>query len=242
MEHDSSALAAYALGALGPDETREVDAHVAGCAECRAQLGELSELEAALGEVPPEAFLEGPPEGGDLLLRRTLREVRVQKARAGLARRLLVAAGVAALMVGGLVGGTVFGRATAPGQALPTATATVSAPATASGTASPTPSGVRTGAGSDPATGARMTVALTPAAGWVRVHVKAEGIKAGRRCVLQVVDRAGHRVQAGSWLVSPTGEQQGTALDGTALVAPADVASVDVVTVEGQRLVSVPVR
>ena len=36
------------------------------CAACRAELHALSELEAALGEVPPEAFLDGPPEGGDL--------------------------------------------------------------------------------------------------------------------------------------------------------------------------------
>lgn len=236
MEHDGSTLAAYALGALGPDEAREVDAHVAGCARCQAELRELSELEAALGEVPPEAFLEGPPEGGDLLLQRTLRQVRTERTRRDRPRRLLVAAAVTALVAAGLVGGSILGRATAPSrQAGPP-------PPSASAAASPTPSGFRTFSGADPATGASMTVALTPAAGWVRLHVKADGIKAGQHCVLQVVDRAGHRVQAGSWLVSPTGARQGTALDGTALVAPADVASVDVVTVDGQHLVSVPVR
>src|SRR5690349_20048962 len=113
MEHDSSTLAAYALGALGPDEAREVDAHVAGCPACRTQMQELTELEAALGEVPPEAFLEGPPDGGDLLLQRTLRQVRTERSRRELPRRLLVAAGVAALVAAGLVGGTVFGRSTA---------------------------------------------------------------------------------------------------------------------------------
>jgi hypothetical protein len=99
---------------------------------------------------------------------------------------------------------------------------------------------VRTFAAKDPNTGASMTVTLTPAAGWVRLHVKADGIKAGQRCVLQVVDTSGHHTQAGSWLVSANGEKNGTPLDGTALVAPANVASVDVVTFEGQTLVSVP--
>ena len=75
-EHDRSQLGAYALGALEPDEVREVDEHLATCAECRAELAELEEMKEFLGEVPPEAFLEGPPADGDLLLQRTLREVR----------------------------------------------------------------------------------------------------------------------------------------------------------------------
>jgi len=86
-----------------------------------------------------------------------------------------------------------------------------------------------------------MTVALTPAAGWVRIDVKVDGVKAGLRCRLDVVDKRGMHVQAGSWLVSATGEKQGTKLNGTALVAPADVSSVDVVTFDGQTLVSVPI-
>src|SRR5947209_17092904 len=98
MDHDRSPLAAYALGALDDAEAREVDAHVAGCPECRAELEELTALEAVLGEVPPEAFLDGPPEGGDLLLQRTLRTVRAERGRAQRPRRLLVAAGVAALV------------------------------------------------------------------------------------------------------------------------------------------------
>ncbi len=241
MEHDRSPLAAYALGALDADEARAVDAHLATCAECRAQLRELSELEAALGEVPPEAFLDGPPEGGDLLLQRTLRRVRTERVRADRPRRLLVAAGVAGLLAATLVGGTLLGRATAPtpqagGVGTPTPTATASAPPSLTA-----PPSARVFAARDPNTGASMTVSLTPAAGWVRVHVKADGIKAGQKCRLEVVDRHGTATQAGSWLVSPTGEKQGTVLDGAALVAPADVASVDVVTFAGHKLVSVPV-
>jgi len=146
---------------------------------------------------------------------------------------------VAGLLAATLVGGTLLGRATAPApQAGGVGTPSPTAPATSS--VVPGPSS-RVFAASDPATGASMTVALTPAAGWVRVHVKADGIKAGQKCRLQVVDKRGTVTPAGSWLVSPVGEKQGTVLDGAALVAPADVASVDVVTFAGQRLVSVPV-
>jgi anti-sigma factor RsiW len=233
MEHDRSALAAYALGALPADELHAVDEHVAGCAECRAELGELSELEAALAQVPPEAFLEGPPDGGDLLLQRTLRQVRKERTAAARPRRLLVAAGVVALVAAALGGGALIGRGTAPSVQAGGGTPTASAPATSVPT--------RTFAATDPKSGASMTVGLTPAAGWVRIHVSAGGIKAGQKCRLEVVDKRGTATQAGSWLVSPAGEKQGTTLDGTALVAPADVASVDVVTFDGQRLVSVPV-
>ena len=102
-----------------------------------------------------------------------------------------------------------------------------------------TPSGVRTLVGTDPATGATMTVTLTPAAGWVRVHADVGGIPAGKECVLQVVPRSGAPVTAGSWLVSPKGAKDGTSLDGSALVAPGTVAAVQVVTVQGQRVISV---
>ena len=234
MEHDRSPLAAYVLGALDDDEMRALDTHLADCDECRAELIEFRELEAALGEVPPEAFLDGPPEGGDLLLQRTLREVRKDRVQAGRPRRLLVAAGVAGLVAAALAGGTLIGRGTAPAPQAGGGTPTASAPA------SPNPSGTRTFAAKDPNTGASMTVTLSSAPGWVRVRVKADGIKAGQRCVLTVVDKSGHHMQAGSWLVSPTGEKNGTTLDGSALVAPADVASVDVVNFEGQTLVSVP--
>src|SRR3954471_10538124 len=75
-EHDRSQLGAYALGALEPDEVRSVDEHLAGCVECRDELTGFEEMKEFLGEVPPEAFLDGAPDDGDLLLQRTLRQVR----------------------------------------------------------------------------------------------------------------------------------------------------------------------
>jgi hypothetical protein len=235
MEHDRTPLAAYALGALDSEEARSVETHTAGCDECRAELAELAALEAALGEVPPEAFLDGPPEGGDLMLQRTLRQVRAERAevvaQARRPRRLLAAAAVVALVGAALAGGAVLGRGTAPA---PQAGATPSASAS-------TVAGTRTVSAANPATGASLSGTVIPAPGWVRVHVKVSGVPAGTPCVIQVVPRSGAPIVAGSWLVSAKGARDGTTLDASALIAPADVASVDIVTTDGRKLVSAKV-
>src|SRR5437879_4028912 len=74
--HERTRLGAYSLGALTPAEVNEIDAHLASCLACRRELAELSAVRDMLGEVPPEAFLDGPPLGHDLLLARTLRAAR----------------------------------------------------------------------------------------------------------------------------------------------------------------------
>ncbi len=120
-EHERTQLGAYALGALEPHEARELDEHLATCPECRAELAELEEMKQFLGEVPPEAFLDGPPEDGDLLLQRTLREVRettpVRKKRTPW---LLLAAAVV-VVAGALGGGVLIGRQTVGEPDEPTA-------------------------------------------------------------------------------------------------------------------------
>src|SRR5207248_9833593 len=159
------------------------------------------------------------------LLQRTLRQVRTEKARDVRQHRMLVAAAVVALVAATLGGGVVLGRRTAP--------AVVGAPPTPS--ASAPASQVYTG--TDPVTHATMTVRVTPAKGWVRVNAKVDGVQAGLRCQLVVVDRSGNRVVAGSWLTPGTQ----ASVDGSALVARGDVASVDVVTFDNEKLISVPV-
>jgi anti-sigma factor RsiW len=64
-EYDRSLLGAYALGALEPDEERVVEEHVATCDDCFYGLTVLRRLRNHLGQVPPEAFLDGPPEDND---------------------------------------------------------------------------------------------------------------------------------------------------------------------------------
>jgi hypothetical protein len=224
--HDHEQLVAYALGALDPAEARVVHAHVAGCAECQHEVRQLTGLRAALDEVPPEAFLDGPPPDGDLLLRKTLRRVRDDTAPPRRWTPTVITAAAAAVAVA-VAGGVLVGRQTAPDQV-------VGAPTTTP------PADARTAEVTDPNTGASMTVTLQPKAGWVWVTANVSGVQAGARCELWVVPREGERLLAGSWLVSEQGASEGTRLEGTALIDPADVASVDVATTDGQTMVSVP--
>jgi anti-sigma factor RsiW len=233
-ERYAGLLGAHVLGALGPEEAEAVEQHLLDCASCRQEVGELREMEQALGEVPPELFMDGPPQGGDLLLQRTLQQARGE--RGAEQRRRWATVGVAAAVAAAVVlgGGVLVGRSTVAQQPV----AVGPAP---SASVSPPPAGTRTGSVTDPVTGARMTLTLTPAAGWVRVSAAVTGIPAGQRCHLVVHGRSGAKADAGSWLVSPTGARTGTTLEGSALVAPSDVTSVSVVNESGQTFVTVPV-
>ncbi|MGH3718670.1 MAG: anti-sigma factor family protein [Pseudonocardiaceae bacterium] len=231
--HDTEQLAAYAAGFLDGADARAMEAHVAGCPHCLRELTELCEVDGALRRVPPELFLDGPPQdgelaqGGELVLQRTLRQVREEsgvgrKRR----RRALIAASVAAL-VGVGAAGVALGRVTA--------SETITAAPTV-----PAHTGSRLLTGFNPSTGARMTVTVTPATGWVRVKATVVGIPAGERCMLVVVDRNRDRWIAASWFVSPAHEKNGTTVDGAAVVAPGDVAAVVVQNFERRELVIAP--
>ena len=222
----SQLLGAYVLGVLDRQEQDVLRAHLADGASCRREVADLREMEAALGEIPPEAFLDGPPPDGELLLRKTLRQVREdRRGRMRQRRTYWVAAAVVAGLLA-LAGGLIVGRLTTSDAQL---TATLSATSA--------PPGARTGSATDAGTGAFMSVTVRPAAGWVRVHADVGGVAAGSSCRLVVVSRDGTREQAGSWLTSA----DTTAVDGAALMDPASVAAVQAETYAGQILVSVPV-
>lgn len=229
VDHDPSLLAAYALGGLDPAEQAAVQAHVAGCPECQLEVREFTNLRLALDEVPPEAFMDGPPAGGDMLLQKTLRRARaegVPQRRAWAPMAITVAAAVA--LVAAVSGGIVIGRQTAPEQV-------------AGGPTTSVPENALEAKATDPDTGATMAVTVTPKKGWVTVHADVSGIKAGLDCQLLVIPRAGEPVLAGSWRVGKEGEAEGTPLDGAALVDPTAVKSVQVVTTDGKKMVDVPV-
>lgn len=230
--HDRAQLGAYALGALAPAEARVVQGHLQGCLDCQREVSELIMIRRALDQVPPEAFVDGPPEDGDLLLQRTLRQVRAESGpvapRRGVAG--LVVAAAAAVVVA-LGGGVLLGRQTAPTpQAAPPPT-----------TATSTPSNASLASATDPETGTAMDVAVEPKKGWVWVHAQVTGLPQGEPCELVVISKDGQTILAGSWLVSADGAKNGTRLEGTALIAPPDVARVEIRTTTGKTMVSVPV-
>lgn len=156
QRHEEQLLGPYVLGVLDAEEVRRIEEHVSGCVQCREEVAALREMEAALGEVPDEAFLDGPPQGGDLLLQRTLRQMRGERAgeqrrRAGLAG-LAVAASLAAVFFAGTQLGTAdSGPVALPPPPSPTATADPSLP----------PKNTKVASATDPGTGARMTVRMT---------------------------------------------------------------------------------
>ncbi|MEU8820706.1 zf-HC2 domain-containing protein [Actinoplanes sp. NPDC048796] len=227
--NDHVDLAGYLMEMLTPEQKAAADEHLAACAECRAEIESLREWSAQLGEVPEAMLLDGPPDDADLLLQRTLRQVRTESAGRR-KRRWASVTGIAAVAVAvAVAGGLVVGRQTAP-TTEPIAQATTSAAA-----------GARTGSATDATTGATMRTTVIPAAGWVRVSATVGGIPAGEKCVLEVVGQDGTPAVAGSWLVSPAGEADGTTLSGSALIDPADVASVRVVNTTGKQFVTVPV-
>jgi anti-sigma factor RsiW len=229
VDHDRSMLGAYALGALDPREAQLVHEHLATCAECRREVADLADLRTAMDDVPPEAFLDGPPDGGELVLQRTLRAARAQlpvvaqpRARRSFA---LVAASVVVAAAVALGGGILIGRQTAPD--------TVAQP--------PLPANTRHAEGTDPQTGARLVADVTPQAGWVRIRVAAFGIPRGEPCEIFAVPNNGPPVLAGSWLVSENGARNGTTLDGSALLDPTEVRAIEIRNTSGKLFVSVPV-
>jgi anti-sigma factor RsiW len=238
-EHDPSRLGAYSLGALEPDEVREIDEHLAGCAECRQELAELDELKEFLGEVPPEAFLDGPPADGDLLLQRTLREVRSTAAAEVAAAEAATAAPPAApprkkrstwylvaaavvLIAGALGGGVAIGRQTVSDPNAPVA-------------------GSKQVTATDAVTQAKMATTVEPRAGWSWIMVDIAGLKAGAECQMLVTDKAGNTFVAGSWVVSPKAAREGSRFGGGVLVPIDQVRSVEIKTLQGEHVVTTPV-
>ncbi|RKR86328.1 putative zinc finger protein [Micromonospora pisi] len=224
-------IGGYLMETLDPEETRQVEQHLADCAECRAEVESLREWQQALETVPEAMLLDGPPEGGDLLLQRTLRQIRAESGGRRTRRNTLMSSAAVVVVAAAISAGVVVGRASDDGasQALPTPSPTVA-------TAAPD---TRFATADDATTGARITVALEPAPGWVRINAAVSGIPAGEPCKLLVIGKDGTEVLAGSWVVSQKGEAEGTTLDGSALIDPANVARVEVENVAGKKFTSV---
>ncbi|MFD6755169.1 zf-HC2 domain-containing protein [Micromonospora gifhornensis] len=226
-------IGGYLMQTLDAEQVRQIEEHLTGCAECRDEVESLREYEMALEAVPDAMLLEGPPEGGDLLLQRTLRQIRSESREQRQRRTSLIAVAAAAAVAASVSAGVMVGRS-ADGAA-----AQVAAGPTPAVSATPAAPGTRFATALDPDTGVRMTVAVAPSEGWVRVNAAVLGIPAGERCRLIVVGRDGSTILAGSWLVSAKGETEGVSLDGSALIAPSEVVAVRVENTDGKTYADV---
>ena len=222
------ALGVYVLGAISPADRSVVDHHLAGCADCRAELAGLAALPGRLGSVPAADVTsmaleeadgagrrEGPP---DVLLRALLD--RAGWVRRRLRWRRLAAAAVAVIAAGGVAAGSrvLYAPPARPAAAAVPWAATVS--------------------GSDPHTGVSATVKYLPQSWGLALRVQVSGISAGTRCGLQVVDARGQDVPAGGWTVA-AGHAGAWYPASSPFPAP-DVRGFVITTAQGKTLVNVP--
>lgn len=235
-EHDQTTLGLHSLGLLDPQEQASVDAHITSCDDCRATAAELTAVRDLLGEVPPEAFLDGAPENVALLVRRSLRTIRREHGRND--RKRLAVVGFAAAVA------VAFGLGTLAGH-LGGSPATTVAAGSPSGTASgrdglgrTLPANTRTWSAADPSTGVRITAQVIPESGWVQVRAHFFGVTPGAPCRLIVESRQGHQEVALSWIAPRNQPASGVALTGAAVIAPDDIGTIKVVTFDGRQLVA----
>ena len=214
-------LTNHALGLLSESEARDLEAHLAGCAQCCQDWEAIRDTVDLVGENIPEEFFDTTrADPDDLIFQGILRAVRREK-RATTWRRLfrpVVAAVVVLVALAGVVG-CVVGRATAP-----------AGPSIVQAEGARTVQG--TGVG-----GASMRATVAPAGQWVRLAVIAAGFPRGARCRLIVVAVDGQREQAGSWTVPAAGGPEGgVSVAGSAAVPLSEVRAVAVETDAGQEL------
>jgi len=227
-DHDQSLLGPYVLGVLEPADVREVEEHLPGCADCRQQLAELEEIKELLGDVPPEAFLDGPPPDGDLLLQRTLRasrasgETAVSPTPESKRPRWLLAVAASALVAAvSLGGGVLIGQQTVAPVA-----------------SEKTPPGSKSANATDAATGTTMTTTVEPREGWSWIKVKLTGLEPGAECEVLVTDENGETFVAGSWVVTEKAAREGSQFAGGVLVPIDQVKSVEVKNSQGKHIVT----
>ncbi|GII34686.1 anti-sigma factor family protein [Planotetraspora mira] len=250
-------LGVYILGALEDDEIAEVEAHLDGCPECRAELAELSGLPRALALVSEDDIrhAEGPPRAVlDRLVATSVRRSRWSRAFLALAASVVVAAlgGTAWLTVSRGAGDSPTATsqseiaAAKPGTPAVAAEdgADAAAPTAAPKILSSSPQAAPDRAGTmrrevtdgDVRLGVRLTAETsgTKVVSWVR------GVPAGTVCRLWAIGRDGTRSPAGSWKVPKGGYRPGQWYDGSIELPIGEITRFELSTSDG-GLVTLPV-
>lgn len=259
-------LGAHLLGALDPDEAVLVEAHLATCPECLAELDEISGLPALLGRVS-EADIEhaaSPPHSVlDRVIAASVRRRRVH--------RLMM--GLAASLVAVVLGGTAW--FSSKGQEASELTS-VSAPSTRSAPASDSAAGterrLNDGFGSalaatpgastlikdapaDPSPSVAPKASRSPAAvraengrvsadlklipgrGGTTVEISLGGVPEGTSCRVTAIATDGTRSPAGSWTIDGEAYHGGKAVFKGYTELPMDrIRSFDIRAAGGERL------
>jgi anti-sigma factor RsiW len=218
-------LGALVLGALDVDERARVEAHVAGCEECRAELAELAPLPGLLRRVseadllrPPEAVsrsgAEAVPDLVPGVVARADRAFREQRARR---HRRWAVVGVAAALVGGVAVGTGALMADLPAHEAAAAPVVVRA--------------------DDPITGIHAEVTLHSSPTGTDLALRLSGVPAGEECRL-VAQAGAQRDVTATWDATYNGEATFT---GSTRFAVDQIDTLIIETPAGKALVTMPV-
>jgi predicted anti-sigma-YlaC factor YlaD len=221
-------LGAYVLGALDPADRGRVDAHLAGCPDCRDELASFAALPGLLGRVSRSEVEIEPVDPGPQLLERLLAAAATER-RHDRRRRILtsVAAGVIAL---GALGVSVGVGVTRSGHSTPPAVVALAS---------------QTFTATNPQTHVQATITETKKGWGASVDVSVVGVTAnlaGPSCQLIAVGPDGKTDVAASWaapVAGYTGVSRVNASGSTALAAK-DITAFKVVGSDGSTLVWVP--
>jgi hypothetical protein len=215
-----TSLGAYVLGALDERERARIDAHVAGCARCREELGALMPLGDYLAHASPEELraLDRSAAGPAELHARLRTAVRAERRRVA-RRRVSVGAASAALAVAAAVALVAWPDGDRrPGPLLAAGQATAAAHA---------------------ASGVGATVAAMPRRWGTELRVRVTGARPGERCRLIARARSGRADVAATWWTTFSRAEEVT---GAAAIPIAELVALDVVTASGDRLVHIPME
>ncbi len=191
-QHVRQSLGVYVLGAIDPAERSVVDAHLAGCQECREELAGLAGLPALLGRVPmteaariagfdadrlpPGDVPEGEPPSDDRVLTPLLNRI-AHRRRVNRWRGLVEAAAVALVAAG-----SAFGAVSMSGPAGPPGHWDIAKATSAT-------------------THAHVEVKYAPTSWGTMLESEVSGIPAGTICEFWVIGANGREWEAGSWTV-----------------------------------------
>jgi hypothetical protein len=235
------AVGAYLLGALDPAESDRVATHLAGCASCRAEYGELAELLPLLASVTEAEAVNGPVMPQPAVLGRVLattslhssdvdassnghrhahakgtgpsfRAPRWRVARTSIRTRVALGAAVAVVVAGGTVAGKMMSSS---GSNLPAGSWTASATAAAYAI--------------------HATVQVTPATHGSKIQLKMDDVPAGYSCSMVVVGENGEHQTTGTWTANTEGS---FAVPGWSAMTPNLIKSVEIDLPNGSTLLT----
>lgn len=205
-------LGAYALDALDRAERASIEAHLAGCQDCRRELAQLNETVGLLARVPLREV-----ERAGLVATDQSEGARSQQIRRTRIWRTGMAAAVVAAVAAAVVALAWPGRGHHP----------------PSGRASLTASG------SDRASHVSAKVTLQRRASGTAATLILEGVRPHLRCRMFVLARNGKRELAATYRTDDDGTANVTTESGIPITA---IASVDVLAGHNQQVVQIPVH